>query len=147
MPPRPPQLAYYAMRSLRVIFDLFSGYSWGKWTGNLDERKWLTRIIYLETVAGVPGRCTHADTPHDYIPCTYSSRPHFRSGMIAAMTRHLRSLRLLRRDHGWIHTLLEEAENERMHLLTALALRNPGPLFRAAIIASQGATPASGAGT
>lgn len=54
--PRPLQLAYYAMRSLRVIFDLFSGYSWGKWTGKLDEKKWLTRIIYLETVAGVPGR-------------------------------------------------------------------------------------------
>ena len=26
--------------------------------------------------------------------------------------RHLHSLRLMRRDGGWIHTLLEEAENE-----------------------------------
>lgn len=71
-------------------------------------------------------------------PATCTDHTHFLSGMIAAMTRHLRSLRLLRRDHGWIHTLLEEAENERMHLLTALTLRNPGQLFRAAIIASQG---------
>lgn len=39
------------------------------------------RIIFLETVAGVPG-------------------------MVAAMTRHLQSLRRMRRDHGWIHTLL-----------------------------------------
>ena len=39
------------------------------------------RIIFLETVAGVPG-------------------------MVAAMTRHLQSLRKMRRDHGWIHTLL-----------------------------------------
>ena len=39
------------------------------------------RIIFLETVAGVPG-------------------------MVAAMTRHLRSLRRMRRDYGWIHTLL-----------------------------------------
>lgn len=26
----------------------------------------------------------------------------------------MRSLRKMERDHGWIHTLLEEAENERM---------------------------------
>ena len=42
------------------------------------------------------------------------------------------------RDHGWIHTLLEEAENERMHLLTALELRRPGPLFKFAVIGTQG---------
>lgn len=58
--------------------------------------------------------------------------------MIGAMTRHLKSLRLMKRDHGWIHTLLEEAENERMHLLTALELRKPGPLFKAAVVAAQG---------
>ena len=40
-----------------------------------------SRIIVLETVAGVPG-------------------------MIAAMARHFDSLRKLTRDHGWIHTLL-----------------------------------------
>ena len=40
-----------------------------------------SRIIFLETVAGVPG-------------------------MVAAMVRHLHSLRMMRRDHGWIHTLL-----------------------------------------
>ena len=38
-------------------------------------------------------------------------------GYVAAMHRHLRSLRLMQRDHGWIDTLLEEGENERMHLL------------------------------
>ncbi|KAK9851537.1 hypothetical protein WJX84_001195 [Apatococcus fuscideae] len=36
------------------------------------------------------------------------------------MMRHMRSLRSMKRDNGWIHTLLEEAENERMHLLTFL---------------------------
>ncbi|EDV28294.1 uncharacterized protein TRIADDRAFT_20435 [Trichoplax adhaerens] len=71
------------------------------------------RIIFLETVAGVPG-------------------------MVAAMTRHLHSLRRMRRDYGWIHTLLEEAENERMHLLTALHLKRPGPFFRACVILGQG---------
>lgn len=39
----------------------------------------------LETVAGVPG-------------------------MIGGMARHLKSLRRLSRDHGWIHTLLGKLE-------------------------------------
>ena len=60
------------------------------------------------------------------------------AGIIGAMSRHLKSLRLMQRDYGWIHTLLEEAENERMHLLTALELRCPGPVFRAAVIVAQG---------
>ena len=79
-------------------------------------------------------------------------------GMVAAMVRHLKSLRTLQRDHGWIHTLLgkppfslgcscpvnpfwpiaEEAENERMHLLTALTLKKPGTLFRLSVIGAQG---------
>lgn len=54
------------------------------------------------------------------------------------MVRHLKSLRRMTRDHGWIHTLLEEAENERMHLLTALELRRPGPLFKMAVLGTQG---------
>lgn len=58
--------------------------------------------------------------------------------MIGAMVRHFQSLRRMTRDHGWIHTLLEEAENERMHLLTALELRKPGPLFKAGVIGTQG---------
>ena len=32
----------------------------------------------------------------------------------------------------------EEAENERMHLLTALCLRNPGFVFRYAVLGTQG---------
>lgn len=75
-----------------------SGYKkvfpWQK-KGVLAERDWLNRMLFLETVAGVPG-------------------------FVAAMHRHLRSLRSMQRDNGWIHTLLEEAENERMHLLTFL---------------------------
>jgi hypothetical protein len=34
--------------------------------------------------------------------------------------------------------LAEEAENERMHLLTALVLRQPGIMFKLAVIGSQG---------
>ena len=58
--------------------------------------------------------------------------------MIAAMTRHLKSLRYMQRDHGWIHTLLEEAENERMHLLTSMELRKPGPVFKFMVVGAQG---------
>ena len=43
-----------------------------------------------------------------------------------------------RRDAGWIHTLLEEAENERMHLMTFLAIKKPGLLMRAIILGAQG---------
>jgi muramoyltetrapeptide carboxypeptidase LdcA involved in peptidoglycan recycling len=75
------KLAYGSVQTLRFLFDVFSGYYWGKLFGTLNEKKWLRRIIFLETVAGVPG-------------------------MIAAMIRHLRSLRYMERDHGWIHTLL-----------------------------------------
>eukprot|EP01054_Gregarina_sp_Poly1_P005743 Gregarina_sp_Poly_1__5742@NODE_3019_length_1447_cov_301_934058_g1909_i0_p1_GENE_NODE_3019_length_1447_cov_301_934058_g1909_i0NODE_3019_length_1447_cov_301_934058_g1909_i0_p1_ORF_typecomplete_len178_score17_02AOX/PF01786_17/3_5e66COQ7/PF03232_13/0_0073_NODE_3019_length_1447_cov_301_934058_g1909_i05641097 len=73
----------------------------------------IRRIVFLETVAGVPG-------------------------MVGAAIRHLRSLRKLQRDYGWIHTLLEEAENERMHLMTALLLNNPGPITRIAVVGAQG---------
>ena len=43
-----------------------------------------------------------------------------------------------RRDAGWIHTLLEEAENERMHLMTFLAIRKPSILMRTLILGAQG---------
>lgn len=81
------KLCYYTILLTRNSFDFFSRYD----PKTMDERKWLNRVIFLETVAGVPG-------------------------MVGGMQRHLRSLRTLERDHGWIHHLLEEAENERMHL-------------------------------
>jgi hypothetical protein len=58
--------------------------------------------------------------------------------MVAAVHRHLASLRLARRDQGWIKTLLEEAHNERMHLLTWMKVAEPGWLMRAMFIAAQG---------
>merc|ERR1719510_1508233 len=105
-------LAYYHVLALRWSFDLFSGYTIGKEFKTLDKRSVLIRCIFLETVAGVPG-------------------------FAAAMIRHLDSLRRMERDHGWIHTLLEEAENERMHLMTFMALRHPGPFFRFSVIFTQ----------
>jgi hypothetical protein len=57
--------------------------------------------------------------------------------VLQGMARHMKSLRSLQRDGGWIHTLLEEAENERMHLLTFLKLKNPSYPFRAAVLLTQ----------
>jgi len=106
------KLAYYTVQFMRKTFDFASGYTINTRLETLDERSCLIRCIFLETVAGVPG-------------------------FTAAMVRHLHSLRRMQRDHGWIHTLLEEAENERMHLMTFLQLRKPGPIFRFGVIATQ----------
>eukprot|EP00307_Rebecca_sp_RCC1486_P012195 CAMPEP_0119410836 /NCGR_PEP_ID=MMETSP1335-20130426/3747_1 /TAXON_ID=259385 /ORGANISM="Chrysoculter rhomboideus, Strain RCC1486" /LENGTH=350 /DNA_ID=CAMNT_0007435421 /DNA_START=1 /DNA_END=1053 /DNA_ORIENTATION=+ len=70
------------------------------------------RLITLESVAGVPG-------------------------FVAAGFRHFRSLRMLRKDYGWIGTLLEEAENERMHLLTCLKMFQAGPFTRTLVVTAQ----------
>lgn len=59
-------------------------------------------------------------------------------GMVAGMTRHLRSLRKMRHDGGWIHQLLLEAENERMHLLTWMKLTQPSFMERMLVTLVQG---------
>lgn len=105
---RHQRVAYNTIQAVRKVFDAATGYG-----PNMTEQRWLRRIIFLETVAGVPG-------------------------MVAGMLRHLRSLRSMQRDAGWINTLLAEAENERMHLLTFLELRRPGRLFRGAVLLAQG---------
>merc|ERR1711907_728486 len=70
------------------------------------------RLIILESVAGVPG-------------------------MLGGMFRHFRSLRQLERDHGFIFTLLEEAENERMHLIVCMSFFEAGPVTRLLVQAGQ----------
>merc|ERR1719450_1195472 len=51
--------------------------------------------------------------------------------------RCIRSLRQLKRDHGFIFTLLEEAENERMHLIVTMSFFEAGPVTRAIVQAGQ----------
>ena len=58
--------------------------------------------------------------------------------MVAGMTRHLHSMRRMKRDHGWIETLLEESYNERMHLLTFLKMYEPGWFMRTMVLGAQG---------
>lgn len=115
-------VALAAVRTLRSTYDLATGYRHPKKLPSGEEQpqlfkmtpeKWLARFIFLESVAGV-------------------------FGMVGGAIRHLHSLRRLRRDNGWIESLLEEAYNERMHLLTFLKLRTPGLFMRLCILGAQG---------
>lgn len=53
------------------------------------------------------------------------------------MHRHLRSLRKMSRDHGWIEPLLEESLNERMHLLIFMQHCQPTRVERLFVVFSQ----------
>ena len=57
--------------------------------------------------------------------------------MVAAIIRHFCSLQNMTQDGGMLNMFLEETNNERMHLLTSIQMREPGYLFRAAIIGAQ----------
>ena len=70
------------------------------------------RAIVLETVAAVPG-------------------------MVGAMLTHFRCLRQMIDDNGWIRTLMEEAENERMHLMTFVEIAKPTFFERMVILFAQ----------
>ena len=72
------------------------------------------RAVVLETVAAVPG-------------------------MVGGALQHLKSLRRMTDDNGWIRMLLDEAENERMHLMTFVQIAKPSSLERALILFAQGA--------
>lgn len=70
------------------------------------------RAVVLETVAGVPG-------------------------MVAGLLQHLTSLRYMRQDAGWIRELLDEAENERMHLMTFIQIAKPNLFERIIVMITQ----------
>ena len=71
------------------------------------------RAIVLETVAAVPG-------------------------MVGGTLQHLRSLRRMEDDGGLIRKLLDEAENERMHLMTFVHIARPTKFERLLILLGQG---------
>ncbi|KAJ4811484.1 Ubiquinol oxidase [Rhynchospora pubera] len=77
------------------------------------QRRYGCRAMMLETVAAVPG-------------------------MVGGMLLHLRSLRRFEHSGGWIRALLEEAENERMHLMTFMEVSKPRWYERALVIVVQG---------
>lgn len=76
------------------------------------SRRYGHRAVVLETVAAVPG-------------------------MVGGLLQHLRALRHIRDDQGWIRELLDEAENERMHLMTFIRIAQPSRLERGIIMFGQ----------
>lgn len=70
------------------------------------------RAVVLETVAAVPG-------------------------MVGGLLQHLKALRHIRADNGWIRELLDEAENERMHLMTFVEIAQPTVFERFVIMGTQ----------
>ena len=76
------------------------------------KKRYGHRAVVLETVAAVPG-------------------------MVAGMLLHLKSLRKMKDDKGWIKILLDEAANERMHLMTFIEIAKPTLLERLIIMIAQ----------
>jgi ubiquinol oxidase len=76
------------------------------------QERYCHRAVVLETIAAVPG-------------------------MVGGLLQHLKSLRFIRSDRGWIHILLDEAENERMHLLIYSEIARPSTPERIAIMIVQ----------
>ena len=96
------RIAYGAVRTLRFFFDTFTGYihepvqseatehkQARRPTKTMTETQWLRRIIFLESIAGVPG-------------------------MVAGMSRHMKSLRkLMYSFFGFVYgTLCVSRDNE-----------------------------------
>jgi ubiquinol oxidase len=57
--------------------------------------------------------------------------------MVGATLNHLRRVRRMCDDRGWIKTLMDEAENERMHLMTFVEVAKPTLFERFVILAAQ----------
>ena len=70
------------------------------------------RAVVLETVAAVPG-------------------------MVGGLLQHLSAIRHIRDDQGWIKELINEADNERMHLMTFIKIAEPSRFERFLIMAAQ----------
>eukprot|EP01060_Flectonema_neradi_P001224 TRINITY_DN1072_c1_g1_i1.p1 TRINITY_DN1072_c1_g1~~TRINITY_DN1072_c1_g1_i1.p1 ORF type:complete len:312 (+),score=50.59 TRINITY_DN1072_c1_g1_i1:88-1023(+) len=96
------------VRGCYHTFNFLTGFS----KDDPSAKSLIYRVLILESIAGCPG-------------------------MVAAGVRHFRSLRKMERDGGWIHTLLEEAENERMHLLVFMRMFKPGLITRATVVMLQ----------
>ena len=84
-----------------------------RWTADtFFAERYGHRAVVLETVAAVPG-------------------------MVGATINHLQCLRRMCDDKGWIRTLMDEAENERMHLMTFIEISQPTRFERFMIISVQ----------
>ena len=94
-----------------VALTLTKGLRW--FADTFFAKRYGHRAVVLETVAGVPG-------------------------MVAGMWNHLRSLRnMTPDDRKWIKVLLDEAENERMHLMIFIEVAQPSRFERYLVLLAQ----------
>lgn len=75
-------MAFWAVQSMIMMVNLLSGY----YLVPMTEMKWIRRTLLMETISMIPG-------------------------MVGTVCRYLRSLRLMKKDKGWIHHLIEESDN------------------------------------
>jgi len=99
-------------QSFSDSFALFITKSLRFFADTFFRKRYGHRAVVLETVAGVPG-------------------------MVAGVVHHLRSLRNMKDDNGMIKELLDEAENERMHLMTFIEIAKPSKFERFLILLAQ----------
>jgi ubiquinol oxidase len=99
-------------QSLSDSFALFITKTLRFFADTLFRKRYGHRAVVLETVAAVPG-------------------------MVAGVVHHLRSLRNMKDDNGMIKELLDEAENERMHLMTFIEIAKPSKFERFLILLAQ----------
>jgi ubiquinol oxidase len=59
-------------------------------------------------------------------------------GMVGATLLHLKCLRRLQDDGGWIRALLNEADSQRTHLMVWVEIARPGTFERLLILLAQG---------
>jgi ubiquinol oxidase len=84
-----------------------------KTVDTLFSRRYGDQAVVFETIAAVPP-------------------------MVAATLLHLRCLRRMLDDRGWVRTFMDEAENQRAHLMAFVALQQPRGWERLLIALGQG---------
>lgn len=109
---QPPTVLHHRPADLsdRVAFGLVKALRFV--ADRFFRKRYGHRAIVLETIAAVPG-------------------------MVGGLLQHLKALRHIRDDQGWIRELLDEAENERMHLMTFIQVAQPTVLERLIIMITQ----------
>ena len=106
-------MSHYQPINLSDRVALFFTKSMRFFADTFFQKRYGHRAVILETVAGVPG-------------------------MVSGMWTHLTSLRTMKPGYGpKIRSLLAEAENERMHLMTFIEIAKPNAFERFLVLFAQ----------
>jgi ubiquinol oxidase len=111
-PVAPPVTAHHAPRDVHDRIALRVVKMMRVVADSFFAKRYGHRAVVLETVAAVPG-------------------------MVGGLLQHLKALRHIRDDRGWIKVLIDEADNERMHLMTFIQIAEPSRVERLIIMTTQ----------